>query len=96
MESILNIATKVRSECVKDVDNIMFHCTDFSRILKDALIEEGYNNVKVIKGNFKLDESRYSAESGKKYKWVDHAWVEVNGEILDITSDQFNDYLWDT
>lgn len=54
-------------------------CGDTSDLLCEYLIDIGFQNVKYVSGE-RWDPDYHS-----------HAWVEVDGVIVDITADQFPD-----
>jgi len=80
-------------------------CLDVSKELKQELINNGYDAV-VVQGKFEIDypnEQHYNELDvddfeneeymGKEMYTPLHYWVEVDGIIVDITADQFNDEL---
>ena len=84
-----------------------------SRVLKNKLIKNGFDNVYLVNGVFEIDNPNLSDEEIKimrdnyydafeneeefldSFRWPSHYWVEINGNILDITVDQFNEELND-
>ena len=61
--------------------------------LAEELKKQGIKGVKVIThGLFKTDRDGREGVRPRESQFS-HCWIEVNGKILDITSDQFNKYM---
>lgn len=60
-----------------------------SRILAQHLVESGFSDIVICSGDVLVD---YSVDQGCSYydePNTFHAWLEVNGTIVDITADEF-------
>lgn len=93
---IIKIAERVRKELIEIYDSPKAVCLEASRMLKKEL--EQYGAI-IIQGRFKIDEpdmENYDLdfdleEDNEIVVEPLHYWIEVEGEILDITADQFQD-----
>ncbi len=98
LDKIYKIALKVRNKFIEEYNVcIGGYCTDLSEKLNDKLIKYGYNS-NIYYGNFHLD--KYSKHllyynNPNIHNTLPHTWVQINDLIIDITADQFNDYLYD-
>ncbi|MFA5313825.1 MAG: hypothetical protein WC375_11020 [Methanomassiliicoccales archaeon] len=97
--SVLNIATKLRERLILEYgeDSLQSLCLDCSRKLRDELIKAGYKAI-VVQGAFEIDEPYLDEDAfdkGEHEELYDpmHYWVEVDGNIVDISADQFNSNL---
>ena len=89
---IIKIAERVRKELIEIYDSPKAVCLEASRMLKKEL--EQYGAI-IIQGRFKIDEpdmENYDLDYEEDIISDPlHYWVEIEGEILDITADQFQD-----
>ncbi len=57
-------------------------CGDTSVLLAEYLTQNGYTGVQLISAD----------NGGDERELYSHAWLEVDGIVVDITADQFDDY----
>jgi hypothetical protein len=100
INKILKIAKKVRKDIIEIYDNPKAICLEASRLLKKELEENGFKSD-IIMGKFVVDEPLNCAdylemddneEDNYIYEPL-HYWIEIEGKILDITADQFQDEI---
>ena len=89
---IIKIAERVRKELIEIYDSPKAVCLEASRMLKKELKQYG---AIIIQGRLKIDEpdmENYDLDYEEDIISDPlHYWVEIEGEILDITADQFQD-----
>lgn len=82
----LKIARQVRKKILKDNGgNSRGMCLDASHELQRKLTEAGFF-CELCEGKFHLEEPEEKSV-------VHHYWIALNGAILDVTADQFNDEM---
>jgi hypothetical protein len=98
---IFEIANLVRSRLLnyhcdsEDEQCLRALCLEASRELRDEYLKNGINAI-VVQGTFYVDNPNENFDEeydDETYNNPLHYWVEINGEIIDITADQFNDEL---
>lgn len=91
---ILGIAERVKQKYKSSSGKCEFMAVELTKALKDAGIRAQH-----VMGNFHLDEpAAYKYMSPEEEESFDdcavsHDWVTVEGKILDISADQFNEYV---
>lgn len=95
--NILKIAEQVRKELIEIYDSPKDVCLEACKMLKKAFSENGIAS-QIIQGKFKIDEPCNYIDDNYEYnEEVNfeplHYWIEINGCILDITADQFDDVV---
>lgn len=91
LEKIKQIASEVRQIMVKKYgkgNNLSGHCVQASDLIIEKLKQVGITKIKSPNGYCLLDEN-----CGFEYPYDDHVWVEACGYYIDVTAEQFNDYL---
>jgi hypothetical protein len=100
-KTIEEIAKNARNKVLKHWGDLRAVCLDVSRYLRNQLIKNGYKAI-VVQGTFAVDEPNMeycedldqdNEDDAKAIYNPLHYWVEVNGKILDLTADQFNDEI---
>jgi len=101
IKTIEQIAINTRKKTLKYYGDLRAVCLDVSRDLKNELIKNGYKAI-VVQGTFSIDNPNMEycedldlddeKDAEAIYNPL-HYWVEVEGKILDITSNQFNDEI---
>lgn len=98
---VYEIAKMVRDEilCEGDTDSTHGLCAYCSKELRTALAFH-FIEAKIVKGTFAIDspDPEYypeEMEGCEEIYFPTHYWVEVDGYIVDITADQFNDEIDD-
>jgi hypothetical protein len=97
-EKIYRIAKKIREDMENEFEgDLTGTCAYSSNYLQIALKEEGIDSI-IIEGTFDIDNPDCSELDDEDINneciyHPPHYWVEVEGYILDITADQFNDEL---
>ena len=84
-ESVRNTAKKVRAFIIHKYGDTDGFCLTASRYIKKLLEFKGINST-MIEGDVKLN-----VEPGCLFSTGFHFWLEVEGIIVDVTADQFND-----
>jgi hypothetical protein len=108
-KSVEEIAEEVQNDVIRANDyyaDFTAICLECSRKLALALKQEGYKNVYLVIGKFAIDNPDYSKyedwnsedfnsdeEMESEMYTPLHYWVEVDGNIVDITANQFNSEL---
>ena len=87
---IKKIAEQIRNEMVKKYgtgDKLSGHCIEASDLIIEELKKHNISS-KSPEGYVLLDDT-----SGWEYPYASHVWVEASGYFIDVTIEQFNDYL---
>jgi hypothetical protein len=108
-KSVEEIAEEVQNDIIRANDyyaDFTAMCLECSRKLALALKQEGYKNVYLVIGKFIIDKpdySKYETWNSEDFNSDEemesemytplHYWVEVDGNIVDITANQFNSEL---
>lgn len=91
---VRSLAEQVRAEVTNGMcDPSAGACIEASEMLAAALQAQGYDAVHYDGGFFKVDNPDYDWGWLGEYTnegYMDHHWVELDGQVVDPTADQFN------
>lgn len=90
-DKILKIAREVRSSLLDSDESSTGMCGFCSRELVKVLVQSGFNAI-VQGGTIDLDDPMTDDEGVDVYDPL-HYWVEIDGYVIDLTADQFNDFV---